>query len=56
MLLLDVNVLVYAHREEIPRHTEYRSWLEELIASGEEFGVADLVLSGFLRIVTHRNG
>ena len=53
MLLLDVNVLVYAHREEVPRHAEYRSWLEELIESGEAFGVADLVLSGFLRIVTH---
>jgi len=28
MILLDVNVVVYAHREDAPRHAEYRAWLE----------------------------
>ena len=53
MILLDVNVLVYAHREECDRHAEYRRWLEGLFASPSPFGVADLVLSGCLRILTH---
>lgn len=53
MLLIDVNILVYAFREDAPRHEEYRGWLLETIGSGEPFGVADLVLSGFLRITTH---
>ena len=53
MILLDVNVLVYAHREDSSQHTEYRKWLERFIESGRTFGISDLVLSGFLRIVTH---
>lgn len=53
MLLPDVNVLVYAHREDLPRHVEYRDWLADLVASPSSYGMADLVLSGFLRVVTH---
>lgn len=53
MLLLDVNVLVYAHREDAPDHVSYRKWLENLANSYEAFSVADLAFSGFLRIVTH---
>lgn len=53
MDLVDVNVLVHAFREDAPRHRPLRSWLEELIASDSAFAVADLVLSGFLRVVTH---
>ena len=54
MLLVDVNVLVYAHRADTPRHAEYRRWLEQVMASPEAYGVSPLVLSSFLRIVTHR--
>jgi len=46
-------VLVYAHREDAPRHADYRAWLEGLLGSPEPYGVADVVLSGFLRVVTH---
>jgi len=53
MILTDVNVLVYAHREDAPGHLAYRDWLEELINSDQAYGYSDLVLSGFLRIVTH---
>ena len=53
MILPDVNVLVYAHREDADRHPEYRRWLESVIASPAAYGMSDLVLSGFLRIVTH---
>ena len=53
MVLLDVNVLVYAHRQDSPRHREYLAWLEQLVNSDHAYGLADLVLSGFLRIVTH---
>jgi toxin-antitoxin system PIN domain toxin len=51
--LLDVNVLVYAHREDVPSHERYRQWLEGLANGDEAFGLADWVLSGFLRVVTH---
>lgn len=53
MILADVNVLVYAHREDAPRHAAYRQWLEDLVNGDQAFGVSDLVLSGFLRVVTH---
>ncbi|EIJ34294.1 type II toxin-antitoxin system VapC family toxin [Thiothrix nivea] len=53
MLLCDVNVLVYAHREDAPNHPAYLQWLEDLINSDESFAVSELVLSVFLRIVTH---
>jgi len=53
MILTDVNVLVYSHRVDAPGHTRYREWLEELINGDQAYGVSDLVLSGFLRVVTH---
>jgi hypothetical protein len=53
MILPDVNVLVYAHREDAPNHAAYRDWLTRVIASDEAYGMADIVLSGFLRVVTH---
>jgi toxin-antitoxin system PIN domain toxin len=53
MLAPDVNVLVYAHRSELPEHAACRGWLEDLVNADAAFGLADLVLSGFLRIVTH---
>jgi hypothetical protein len=53
MILLDVNVLVYVHREDAPDHRAYKTWLERAIRTDEAFAVSDLILSGFLRVVTH---
>ena len=53
MRLPDVNVLVYAHRQDAPNHAAYRHWLEATINSDQPYGMSELVLSGFLRIVTH---
>lgn len=53
MKTVDVNVLVQAFRDDAPRHAGVRMWLEELIEGESSFGLSDLVLSGFLRIVTH---
>ncbi|MCZ6667676.1 MAG: type II toxin-antitoxin system VapC family toxin [Gammaproteobacteria bacterium] len=53
MLFPDVNILVYAHRKDSPHHTLSLEWLERLINSDEAFAMSELVLSGFLRIVTH---
>ena len=44
---------MYAHREDADRHTEYRAWLEGVVAAEQPYALAELVLSGFLRIVTH---
>ena len=53
MLLTDVKVLVYAHRKDAQNHAAFRKWLEQVLSSDRAYGVSDLVLSGFLRIVTH---
>lgn len=53
MILIDVNVLVYSYRDDAPNHSVYRQWLEAVINSDQAYGMSDLVLSGFLRIVTH---
>ena len=53
MFLFDVNVLVYAHRVDATGHDRHRAWLSEVIQSDSAYGMSDLVLSGFLRIVTH---
>lgn len=53
MVLLDVNVLVYAHREDSRQHQDYHHWLRQLCHAHQPFGLSDIVLSGFIRIVTH---
>jgi hypothetical protein len=53
MLLPDVNVLVYAHREDAPNHERFRDWLQAVVNGDEAYGISDLVCSGFLRVVTH---
>ncbi|MCX6599723.1 MAG: PIN domain-containing protein [Acidobacteria bacterium] len=52
MLMPDVNVLIYAHRAESTDHTRYAIWLRELAESDEPFALSELVMTGFLRIVT----
>jgi toxin-antitoxin system PIN domain toxin len=53
VFLTDVNVLVYAFRTDAPNHASYREWVEGVINGDQAYGVSDLVLSGFLRVVTH---
>lgn len=53
MILFDVNVLIYAFSNAAARHDEYRTWLEETIESPQAYGVSELVLSSFVRVVTH---
>ncbi len=53
MILSDINVLVYAHREDTPNHKAFFKWLEDTINSDQAYAISTLVLSGFIRIVTH---
>ena len=53
MLLPDVNVLIYAFRPDTPLHERFRAWLDGLVNADAAYGMSDLVLSGFLRIVTN---
>lgn len=53
MLLADVNIYLYARRRESQGHREYRAWLEDRLNGPEPFGVSELVLSAFVRLVTN---
>jgi len=53
MFLFDINIYIYAHREDIPEHNKYKEYLENILSSNETSGYSTLALSGFLRIVTH---
>jgi toxin-antitoxin system PIN domain toxin len=54
MLLPDVNVLVYAHREDSTRdHAQYAQWVTHLATGPEPFALSVLVLAGLVRIVTN---
>ncbi|MGI9305986.1 MAG: type II toxin-antitoxin system VapC family toxin [Gammaproteobacteria bacterium] len=48
-----MNVLVYAHREDAQDHRAYRDWLEAAINAESAYGLSDLVIGGFVRVVTH---
>lgn len=54
MLCVDVNVLVYAHRSDLPEHPQYRPLLERLANGDEPLGLPEMVLSGFVRVMTNR--
>ncbi len=54
MLLLDVNVLIHAHRRESPDHARYAEWLRALATGSEPFALSELGCTGFVRIVTNR--
>ena len=53
MMILDVNVLVYAYRQDSEEHVKYRQWLEIVLNGVEVFGVTHDVLSSVIRVVTH---
>ncbi len=53
MILPDVNILIYAHREDTVDHVAFRGWLEDAVNGDQAFGISDFVLSGFVRVVTH---
>lgn len=53
MILPDVNVLVYAARDDMPECGRYRTWLEGALAGPEPVAVVAPVVAGFLRVVTN---
>jgi uncharacterized protein len=54
MLMPDVNVLVYAHRQDESWHAPYAAWLAKAIDGPEPFALSVLVAVGFVRIVTNK--
>jgi toxin-antitoxin system PIN domain toxin len=51
---IDTNVLVYARREELPKHTRAVALLRELAQGQVPWGIPVFCIGEFLRVVTHR--
>jgi toxin-antitoxin system PIN domain toxin len=54
MILLDVNLLLYAVNEDAPLHRQTKRWLESAMSGSETIGFAWIVLLAFLRITTRQ--
>jgi uncharacterized protein len=53
VILVDVNVLVYACRRDAVRHREYQRWLAAALGGSEAVGIAPESLAAVVRITTH---
>lgn len=53
MIAIDTNILVYAHRPEMPLHTEARTLLEDLPTQAGYFALPWPCVHEFLAVVTN---
>lgn len=53
MILLDVNLLLYAFREDAEEHEAARAFLDETLKADSAFAVSDAILGSFIRVATH---
>src|ERR1044072_6953503 len=52
MIVIDVNLLIYAVNEDAPDHRKAKSWLEAAVSGTETVGLPWIVLLAFLRLTT----
>lgn len=53
MILLDANLLVYAHVRGMPQHERSRAWLDEKLSGPAPVGLPWPALLAFVRLVTN---
>ena len=53
MILIDANLLIYAHVNNLPQHFAAKGWLDECLNASAPVGLPWPSLLGFLRIVTN---
>ena len=52
MIIVDVNLLIYAVNEDAPYHQKAKAWLENAVSGTETVGLPWIVLLAFLRLTT----
>ena len=53
MIVVDVNVIVYALRREFPQHDVAHAWLGQQLVGAEGVVISDAVLAAAVRLLTH---
>jgi toxin-antitoxin system PIN domain toxin len=54
VILIDVNLLIYAVDADSPNHARARRWFEGVLSSGTVVGLPWIVLLAFIRVTTRR--
>jgi uncharacterized protein len=54
MIVIDVNLLLYAHRKSSPFYPKARAWFEKTLSSPEDVGIPLQSAMAFLRITTNK--
>ena len=52
MILIDANLLLYAHNTDAPQHLPARRWLESVLSGQEPVGLPWVAILAFLRLST----
>jgi toxin-antitoxin system PIN domain toxin len=53
MIVVDLNLLLYAVNEDAIQHARARTWWEHCLSEGQSVGLAWSVILGFLRLTTN---
>ena len=53
MIIPDTTLLLYAHNDQAPQHTEAREWWEGLLNGKTPVGLPWIAIGGFIRLMTH---
>ena len=53
MYLLDSNILLYAHLNNVPEYESVSSWLERILNDGDTVLITESVLLSFIRLTTN---
>jgi uncharacterized protein len=53
MILPDVNVLIYAFRQDVVQHAICRPWLDGVVEGDARFGISPLTLAAVVRVTTN---
>ncbi|WP_058189667.1 type II toxin-antitoxin system VapC family toxin [Terracidiphilus gabretensis] len=53
MIVIDVNLLIYAYDSATPEHAKARMWLEDVLSGSDLIGLPWLAVWAFLRVLTY---
>ena len=53
MIAVDTNVMVYAHREQLPQHERALEWLTYLAEGRVPWAIPVFCIGEFVRVTTH---
>jgi uncharacterized protein len=53
VIIVDINLLIYANITSFPQHAAARAWWERVLSRDESIGLASPVIFGFIRVAAN---